>query len=82
MARTIHEIDITRQRVGACDMIGKMFVEEPPGSTHDPIVAAEAAAIARELEAAIAGVIAAHAPVIPRPMDVMPGSALEGVLRK
>ncbi|HUR34066.1 MAG TPA: hypothetical protein VM032_09755 [Vicinamibacterales bacterium] len=82
MARTIHEIDVARQRVGACDMIGKMFVEEPPGSTHDPIVAAEAAAIARELETAIASVIAAHAPVVPAPLEVAPGSALEGVLKK
>ena len=78
MARTIHEIEVARQRVGACDMVGKLFVEEPPGSSHDPIVAAEAAAIARELEAAIAAVVAAHAPA---PATDGSKSVLDGVLK-
>jgi hypothetical protein len=80
VARTIHEIDISRQRVGACDVVGKVFVEEPVGSVHDPIHAAEAAMIARELEEAIAAVLASHPPASHEPA-ALAGALTESVLK-
>jgi hypothetical protein len=83
MARTIHEIEIPRQRVGACDIVGKVYVEEPPGSTHDPLVAAEAAAVARELEEAIEAVIAGCVKPMPEPIEAAAkGVAGLGLLKR
>ncbi len=71
MPRTIHEIDIPRRLVGAAEVVGKIFVEEPVGSEHDPIHAAEAAEVARKVEGAILAVLAAHPPAAaPSPQAV------------
>jgi hypothetical protein len=82
MARTIQEIDITRQRVGGCEISGKVSVEEPVGAPHDAIVAAEAAAIAREIESAITAVITSRAATAPPATDIINAGAFESLLKQ